>query len=117
MGKVLSGELSCPCDRSCFLTCTNVQGAIVVALVSVWAWALVWHGHWHHTGKFYIKVFYVMDKGLSGKLSCKWTGVGSEGKFFFEFQYTFLDGALIKKLGLLSKKKKKRTLSEIMCTF
>ena len=27
-----------------------------------------------HTLKFYIRDFYVMCKGLSGKLSCMWTG-------------------------------------------
>ena len=25
MGKALSGELSCPCDRSCLITCTSSQ--------------------------------------------------------------------------------------------
>ena len=31
-------------------------------------------GLWCHTLKFYVKVFYVMGKALSGKLSC--TGIG-----------------------------------------
>ena len=29
MGKALSGELSCPCDRSCYLTCVNVQEVLL----------------------------------------------------------------------------------------
>ena len=72
MGKALSGELSCPCDRSCFdkvMPLFNWPGrspgrAIVLpsALVSASALAKCY--------SFYVKVFYVMGKALSGNLSC-----------------------------------------------
>ena len=35
----------------------------------------LWRGHWRHTLKYYIKVFYVMGKALSGELSYTGTGL------------------------------------------
>ena len=39
-------------------------------------------GRWHHTLKFYVKVFfYVMGKALSGELCCMGTGLVSIKKY------------------------------------
>ena len=47
------------------LACTKVQRAIIVTLTSASA----------HTLKFFVKVFYVMGKALSGELSSMETGL------------------------------------------
>ena len=40
-------------------------------LLSLWHWC--GHGRWLHTLKFYVRVFYIMSKALSGERSCTGT--------------------------------------------
>ena len=90
MGKGLSGELSCPCDRSCcntdyldaFWQCLSYYDRLLRMPFQL-AWTKSRKSCCTTPGisvgggvgvskmlKFFVKIFYVMGKGLSGELSC-----------------------------------------------